>query len=453
MKLTPQFIQSQLTDYSSASQVIVGYSGGIDSHVLLHLLANIPELKPKVTAVYVHHGLQACADDWAIHCREIAAGLGVKFQTKTVNAQAKQGESPEAAARNARYQVFQQLMGTGDILVCAQHQQDQLETVLLQLFRGSGLKGLSGMPSAIGFAKGRLLRPLLNIQQETINNYARLHNLNWIEDPSNKDVRFDRNYLRHKVIPLLEQRWPRLDKTVSRVAQHCAEAEQLLAQSVQNDMDRMYDAPTRSLWIPDLLHHTKSVQQLIIREWLSRIGLRMPRLNIIRAIQETLLMTQKSANSVVYHDGHELRVYRQRLYAVLAQALPNLSQVFPWVDKKQPIKLAKNGELFFQESRQGIAQYVWQQAVVEIRYRTGGEKIVLPYRKGHHRLKKLYQESAIAPWLRDALPLIYINGQLAAVADIWISADFFSQNEACIQFVWQPFNKTRKDHDENSNVD
>lgn len=438
MKLTPQFIQSQFTGYSSANQIIVGYSGGVDSHVLLHLLAAIPTLKPKIIAVYVHHGLQACADDWAVHCQKIATGLGVKFQVQAVNAQAKQGESPEATARNARYQAFRHLMNVGDILVCAQHRQDQLETVLLQLFRGAGLKGLSGMPDAVHFAKGILLRPLLDVSQEAINNYARLHHLHWIEDPSNKDVRFDRNYLRNELMPLLEQRWPSLDKTVSRVAKHCAEAEQILSQSAQNYMSVMYDAQTKSLSISDLLNHTKPVQQLILREWLSLLGVRMPSLKSMHTIQETLLLAHEQANPVVCYEGYQLRRYRQRLYLVLPHTLLALNQILPWIDKKQSMKLPENGELFLQTSRQGIAQSFWQQATIEIRYRSGGEKIALPYRKGHHRLKKLYQESAIAPWLRDALPLIYINGQLAAIADRWISADFFSQNEACIQFVWQP---------------
>jgi len=437
VKLTPQFIQSQFTDYSSANQVIVGYSGGVDSHVLLHLLAAIPPLKPKITAVYVHHGLQACADDWAVHCQQIAAGLGVKFQVQAVNAQAKQGESPEAAARHARYQAFKQLMNADDILVCAQHRQDQLETVLLQLFRGAGLKGLSGMPDAMRFANGRLLRPLLNISQEAINDYARLHNLHWIEDPSNKEVRFDRNYLRNEIIPLLEQRWPSLDKTVSRVAKHCAEAELMLSQSAQHYMYALYDAQTKSLSISALLNHNKPIQQAILREWLTLLGLRMPSLSVMHAIQETLLVDHEQANPVVYHDGYELRPYRQQLYLVLPQTLLELSQVLPWIDKKKSMKLPANGELFLRESRQGIAKSFWQQASVEIRYRSGGEKMALPYRKGHHRLKKLYQESAIAPWLRDALPLIYINGQLAAIADHWISADFFTQNEVCIQFFWQ----------------
>jgi tRNA(Ile)-lysidine synthetase, N-terminal domain len=187
----------------------------------------------KITAVYVHHGLQLEADAWAEHCKKTATDLGVDFKVIRVDAIAGQGESPEEVARNARYTALRTLIETDDLLLVAQHREDQLETVLLQLFRGSGLSGLSAMPAFMNFGKGVLLRPLLNTPKIAVEVYAKLHNLSWIEDPSNQSNNFNRNFLRNAIVPLLKQRWPACDKTVARSAGHCAEAQLLLSEQAK----------------------------------------------------------------------------------------------------------------------------------------------------------------------------------------------------------------------------
>ncbi|MBT6419130.1 MAG: tRNA lysidine(34) synthetase TilS [Gammaproteobacteria bacterium] len=436
MKLTAQYINSQLAPYHTANKLFIGYSGGVDSHVLLHLLANIPELKNKLNAVYVHHGLQAEADDWANHCQQIAADLCVHFQCVKVNAQALSGQSPEEAARNARYQAFKKILGKNDLLIFAQHRNDQLETFLLQLFRGAGLKGLSGMPAAINFAAGKLIRPLLEVEQQTIKGYAQQHKLQWIEDPSNLDTQFDRNFLRHQVIPLLEQRWPSLDKTVARVATHCANAQTLLSSNAKQQMNLIYEVDKQCLSVIGLSAHESLIQQLIIREWLELLGARMPSQKVMIAIQKDILQARADANPLIQHDGNNIQRYRDGLYLVASKNTPDLQQITPWIDKSQPLNLPANGLLELKAAQQGISKTVWQQNCIEVRYRQGGEKIVLPWRSGRHSLKKLYQEAGIAPWLREVLPLIYINGELAAVAGYWVSADFHVQDGECINLSW-----------------
>ncbi|GFO71039.1 tRNA(Ile)-lysidine synthase [Bathymodiolus japonicus methanotrophic gill symbiont] len=436
MKLTAQFIAQHLAPYQTASKLFIGYSGGVDSHVLLHLLANIPALKHKLTAVYVHHGLQACAGDWAQHCQQISRDLGVAFKRLKVNAQAKPGQSPEEAARIARYQAFKQLLGKNDVLLFAQHRDDQLETVLLQLFRGAGLKGLSGMPTAIQFAHGTLLRPLLEINQQEIKHYVQQHDLQWIDDPSNQDIQFDRNFLRHNIIPLLEQRWPGLDKTVARVAEHCAGAQQVLSANARQQMHGLYNEQQQSLSIPGLLAHEPPSHQWILREWLHQLGVRMPTQKVLSAIMQDVLLARPEANPLVEHDGHTIQRYREGLYLVAVKQLPDLRQVFAWTDSNKSLALANNGILKIKPVQQGIALNRWQQGDIQVKYRQGGEKIALPNRMGRHSLKKLYQEAGIAPWLRDVIPLIYINGELAAIASYWINADFYSQSETCICLLW-----------------
>ena len=439
MKLTAQYIDSQLAAYHSANNIIIGYSGGVDSHVLLHLLANIPELKHKLCAVYVHHGLQASADDWAVHCQRVAKGLGVKFKNLQINAQALPGQSPEEAARNARYHAFKQILKENDLLLFAQHRDDQLETVLLQLFRGSGLKGLSGMPAAISFGAGILIRPLLEINQQAIKQYAQQHQLQWIEDPSNQDTQFDRNFLRHNVIPLLEQRWPSLDKTVARVATHCADSQTLLSASAKEKMLLLYDKQKYSLSIHGLLEHDFVTQQWIIREWMSHLCARMPSQKVMTAILHDILPARPEANPVVQHDGFNIQRYRDNLYLVLIPRKKDLSQVFSWEAGSESLSLANNGKLKIAKAKQGIAKHIWQQGNIQVKYRQGGEKIALPNRSGHHSLKKLYQEAGIPPWQRDVIPLIYINSELAAVAGYWISMKFYVQDQASIQLNWLPF--------------
>jgi len=438
MKLSSSFIASQLLPLYAKANIIVGYSGGVDSHVLLHLLASLPELKNKITAVYVHHGLQTCANDWAVHCQNCSEALGVKFKVLRVNGQAAVGESPEEAARNARYQAFKEILTKNDVLLFAQHRNDQLETVLLQLFRGAGLKGLSGMPTKASFAAGVLLRPLLDVSQEEIEQYALQHQLQWIEDPSNQDTQFDRNFLRQEVIPLLEQRWPSLDKTVVRVAGHCAEAQSVLSANAKEQMLMLYDQQQRCLLISGLLQHDVLMQQWIVREWLGYLGVRMPSVKVLQAIFQDILAARQEANPIVRHDGFEIQRYRDGLYLVAAQDPIDVSQIFSWSDTSQSLRLNNNGLLQAGVAQQGIAADLWQQGLVQIKYRQGGEKIALANRSGRHSLKKLYQEAGIAPWLRERMPVIYIDDKIAAIADLWVSKDFYGRaGESCIKLTWQ----------------
>ena len=438
MNLTFDTISAKLMPYcSAANNIIVGYSGGIDSHVLLQILSRHSDFKAKITAVYINHGLQADASIWAEHCQQIARSLGVKYLEIVVDAQAKTGESPEAAARNARYQAFKKILIQNDVLLFAQHRDDQLETVLLQLFRGAGLKGLSGMPSDMKFSQGILLRPLLEFTQEEIKQYAHQHHLHWIEDPSNQNTDFDRNFLRHQILPLLEPRWPGLNKTIARTAKHCADAQLLLSTSAKQKFILLYDAEKQCLSISALLMHDELTQQWVIREWLDLLDIRMPSQKVLAAILREVLLARADASPLVHHDNCTFRRYRNELYLVPNKTKPELFKSVNWIFSDSAIALPGNGVLHVKSGQQGIAWQVWQQGEIQVKYRQGGEKISLPNRTGRHSLKKLYQEAGIVPWQRDTIPLIYIDGKLAAIAGYWLSADFYSQSDACMQIFWE----------------
>lgn len=309
-------IRTTLKKISPLNRIFIGYSGGVDSQVLLHACAALPEFQSKIFAVHIHHGLQKEADDWVCHCEKTAKNLDVEFLTFRVDAHSKRGESPEEAARNARYDVLKNLLVENDVLLIAQHREDQLETVLLQLFRGCGLKGLAGMPQKMVFGKGQLLRPLLDVGKNEITAYALENQLNWIEDPSNQSMIYDRNFLRQEIIPKLKQRWQSLDKTVSRTATHCAQAQNLIAEIAQIELSHVLNEDN-SLHIPNLLTYSQTKQQLILREWFAYLNLRMPSQDFLQRIIDEVIFAAIDRHPILHKNG--VTVTRQKSKLVLTQ--------------------------------------------------------------------------------------------------------------------------------------
>lgn len=422
--LEPHTLINALQACRPPNRIYIGYSGGIDSHVLLHL-ASATDYKDIITAVYVNHGLQAVAEDWAQHCAAVADNLGVAFTILRVDATPQLGQSPEEAARNARYTAFKTLIAENDILMVAQHREDQLETVLLQLMRGSGLKGLSAMPARATFGKGMLLRPLLDTAKSAILAYAQHHALQWVTDPSNASDAYDRNFLRNSVVPLLKQRWPQCDKTVARSAKHCAQGQQLISQLAEQLLQPVYDPVDQTLSISLLLRYDNQQQALVIRHWLQLLGLKMPALAFIDRLQTEVLAARVDSTPVLACAGYTIRRYRGRLFCLPATAEPLATMA--WPQQQNRLQLNSHLQLSCIPASAGILLTHWQQGRITVKPRTGGETIRLPKRQGHHALKKLFQEADIPPWERLTLPLVYIDGQLAAVGDKWISADFYGE--------------------------
>ncbi|MDO8941241.1 MAG: tRNA lysidine(34) synthetase TilS [Methylicorpusculum sp.] len=440
-----QSVESHLIDtirpYQGSRRVFVAYSGGVDSHVLLHLCAQQHWLKEKLTAVYVHHGLQAIADHWALHCQATATALDIAFKELRVDARPVNGQSPEEAARNARYGVLSSLLDDQDLLLVAQHREDQLETVLLQLFRGAGLPGLSGMPVVMPMGKGILLRPLLNVSKQEIEAYAAGHELDWVEDPTNQSTEFDRNFLRNDVLPVLKKRWPALDKTVSRAAGHCAEAQAVIRQEggelLKKYLDIEFQALSLELW--SCLENAR--QALLLRAWFGFMGLRMPSRRVIHQIINEVIDTAETGKAEVFTQGYAIRRFRNRLYCFKSKCfqLPEIHD-FEWSSQQACLDLSEYLKLQRIEDSCGIAIDQWKNAKITVAFRRGGETIRLPGRKGRHTLKNLFQEAAIPPWERPVIPLVYLDGQLAAVADRWISDEFYTVSPgACyrIKFIKQ----------------
>ncbi len=431
-------IRRFFSEHENKGRIYIAYSGGIDSHVLLHSLATFASDKDRLRAVYVHHGLQQAADDWQSHCALQAQNLQLNFQAIFVDARAEKGQSQEEAARNARYQALKTLLKENDAVLTGQHAEDQLETVLLQLFRGAGLKGLSGMPEMMKLGRGCLIRPFLNISKQQIVNYAQLYDLQWVEDPSNQAINFDRNYLRNQILPKLKQRWPNLDDTVGRSARICAESQQFLDQAIKTSVSQPVDTEQGCVYIDKLLEQSKFVQKQSIRFWFSQLGLRMPSNQVLQRIIDDMAKSRPDSNPVLHYEGRMFRRYRNRLYSLMPMPPLDTSVVLTWETHNHAIVLPGNGELRTELSNEGgLDKQIWLTAKITVRYRQGGELIKLPGRDGHHSLKKLFQEQSVPPWERQGIPLIYCNDLLAAVGDLWISDEVFnSSKDQNIKIRW-----------------
>ncbi len=422
---------------ASFNTIYLAYSGGVDSHVLLHLLAGQAQLKESIIAVYIDHNLQKESAHWERHCRAVCHDLMVNYRSVRVNARPDKGQSPEEGARNARYQALKTMLKAGDVLLLAQHREDQLETVLLQLFRGAGVHGLGAMAPSMEFGPGCLMRPLLNIPQEMIRQYAYENNLQWVEDPSNQLNDFDRNYLRNKVVPLIKQRWKSVDKTVARAAQNCAAADKVLLDVADNYLQSAMNGSKNRLQIDSVLSVSGEIRNLMLRRWLQYQQVLMPSAEFLHRIYSEVIKAKADADPCLVLQGHQIRRFNGYLYCINEQDLLTEKEC-DWSGEKQQLHRANGYCLRRIQARQGIPVERWHAATVTVKVRQGGEVLSLPGRRGHHRLKKLFQENKFPVWLRDVVPLIYLNDKLAAVGDLWVGADFYSDShQHCYQICWE----------------
>jgi tRNA(Ile)-lysidine synthase len=426
MDFSTDYLQQQLTDLPGDACCWVAYSGGVDSHVLLHALAALfPGHPCRVAAVHVNHGLQAGAGVWDEHCRTVCVGLGVPYVSLQADGRASAGESREAAARAARYAVLKAWLPQRHYLLTAQHRDDQAETLLLQLLRGSGVKGLSAMPRLAPFGGGHLLRPLLGCSRNAMLDYAGANRLNWVDDPSNQDISLDRNFLRHQVLPVLFQRWPALSATLSRSARHCAEAALILEDLARQDLDTLVDESKDALPVSGLLQLTPERQRNSLRHWMAEKGGTTPSEAVLARIVIDILGSRADAEACVRWGDCELRRYRDRLYLLLRDPRQDFPAWLEWRTETL-LELPQAGGVLSASRRTGsgvrAADFVG--AEVRVTWRHGGERCRPAGRRHNHPLKKLFQEAGIPPWERGRIPLVYIGDELAAVADLWVCDPF-----------------------------
>ncbi|MDP2228529.1 MAG: tRNA lysidine(34) synthetase TilS [Moraxellaceae bacterium] len=407
-------------------RLVVGFSGGLDSTVLLHAVVQLaPVLGVEIAAVHVHHGLSPQADAWAVHVMQVCDHLSVPLMALRVRVTPTHG-SLEEAARAARREAFVGVLQAGDALLLAQHQDDQAETVLFRLMRGAGVRGLAAMQAAseLPAASGTvpLWRPLLGLPRSRLLAYAIEHQLEWIEDESNADVRHARNFLRHEALPLLEKRWPSLSATLAQTAKRMQEAEGLLEEMAAEMALVAIDAQQR-LDINVLQSFSMPRQRLLLRYWLQQQDFLLPDEALLQKIMDEVVAARTDATPLLAWTGCELRRYREHLYVMSPLlALPEGWQC-RW-DGCRPLLLPDGRYLY-------ASLPLPPDSVV--RFRQGGERL---RRAGHEHsasLKRLLQERGIPPWCRDRLPLVFVDEVLYAVA----GTDLYA-NAAGARLSWTP---------------
>ncbi len=410
----------------------VAFSGGADSHALLHALCQLREaLAPaEIGAIHVHHGLHAQADAWERDCRRMCAELDVAIDVLRVDAGAGPGESPESAARRARYAALEALLGADEAVCTAHHQRDQAETVLLQLVRGAGPAGLAGMPALAPLGRGWLARPLLDTSPQALRDYLLRHGLRWTEDPGNADRRFDRNYVRHEILPRLEDRWPGVQRTLARAAAHQADSAAIARALARTDLAAARGPLPGTLSGPALARLPVARARNLLRGWLAERGLPAAAATHLRGILDELVTAPGDAMPMVNWPGTEVRRYRDALYALAPLPVHDASRAIVW-NPGSALELPHGVlEAAIAEGR-GLRVERCADARVEVRFRQGGERFRLAGHRHSTALKKFLQSSAVPPWLRDRIPLIYVDGELAAVAGLGVGDAYAAGGGAC----------------------
>jgi tRNA(Ile)-lysidine synthase len=421
-----------------SSGFCVALSGGLDSSVLLHGMAALRAENTglRVRAVHVDHGLQAAAPAWADACTGFCSSLGVGLVVLRLQLVPAAGESVEAEARNARYAAIAGILAPGEWLLTAHHRDDQMETVLIQLLRGAGVAGLAAMPARARLGAGWHGRPLLDVDRAELAAYARQAGLSWVSDPTNSATRFDRGWLRERVLPQLRTRWPQAAATVSRSARHLAEAGRLLAALAESDASGLLDDSNR-LSIDGLRRLPQDRQVNLLRWWIRERGLGLPSAARFETILDDLMEARADAVPVVRWESGELRRYRDRLYAMQPLDEPP-SGTFQF-DPAAPDGFelgAGLGRIRLAASDQGGLDPVVLKDIV-IRFRAGGESLRPHPARPRKRLKQLCQEAGIVPWMRERLPLLFVGARLAAVGDLWIDAELsVAPGKPALKPVW-----------------
>ena len=407
--------------------ICVALSGGLDSTALLAALAEARSDGLRLRALHINHGLHPNAKVWSAHCRRLARRLGVPLRVLAVKIARERGASLEEAARVARYRCFAEQLRRGEAMVTAHTQDDQLETVLLQLFRGSGLPGLAAMPAVAPLGPGTLARPLLGCARLQLEAWVRARGLIWVEDDTNLDERFDRNYLRRSVLPAVRQRWPGAAAAVTRSARHAAEAQRLLASLARIDLERASDGAALS--VKALRSLGPDRRRNVLRLWITSTGRTPPDARRLEEIAGPLIDARADANPHVEWETAIARRVSVTRHAdllsltdcalVLSSGVVAAELAWEWRQSRR-CALPDGGALELRHERHGPIDIEALPPTLAVTWRRGGER--LRVRRGGPRraLKSLLQEAQVPLAQRPRLPLVLAGGTLIAAADLWI---------------------------------
>ena len=442
MSFDPEVLLARLDALETAAnrpdRYLVALSGGLDSTVLAHALAATRERHGRaLLAIHVDHRLHPESGRWSGYCRDLAGRLGIEFVAETVSVDTGSGSGLEAAAREARYAALARHVRVTDWLLSAHHRNDQAETLLLNLMRGSGPAGLAGIGGLNPLGAGWLARPLIDVPREDLEAYAAAERLRWLDDPSNEDLRFDRNYLRHEVLPAMERRWPGVIERIARSADLAGEAASMLDDLAAIDLQGAGNRATR-IEVAGVLSLPAARQRNLLRYAIRHAGLPLPGAARLATVIDSVLHAREDAQPLVAWHGAELRRYRGRLYLLPPldpAAGPQAAQPLAGA----PVDLGPGmGALRLGPgSPRGLSDATVGRGL-SVRTRAGGEEIKPAGQKHTRKLKKLLQDAGVVPWMRDRLPLVYAGERLVAVADLWVAADAASEPGTAVCWDGRP---------------
>jgi tRNA(Ile)-lysidine synthase len=405
-------------------RILVAYSGGLDSTVLLHAAAAVVAERSRLVALHVDHGLQSAARDWQRHCRAVSAGLAIDCIVCSVEVAG--GGSVEHAARRARYQAFADRVEAGDVLLLAHQRDDQAETVLWRLLRGGGRHALAGMPVRRAIGRGELVRPLLAFPRAALQAWATARHLAWIDDASNAEMRFTRNYLRHAALPALRRQWPDVDTRLVRAAARAAVDANLLQAALD---ERLRAAGATRHSVPIALLDDRLLGTALLRRWLERTGVPGVPQRVLREIErQARVAADRSPEIAVAGESrvcrHGDRLYLTRWVAAAPAACEwRLSDALDW-----------QGGVLRATRGPGMTGALGN---VTVCARRGGERLQLPGNRGSRSVKRLLHDAAVPRWLRANYPLIYSGERLVAVPGIAVDAAIADDAASAWKLAWR----------------
>lgn len=422
MTLSPDLIQNALALVPECTRVVVGFSGGLDSTVLLHLAHEWQRTHPAIglAALHVNHQLQPLADQWQLHCELLCRHWQIPFLNETVKVERDQA-SLEQAARTARYAAFRQHVGDNDVLLLAHHRDDQVETLLQRLLRGSGPLGLGGMGVVSRQHGMTILRPLLEQDRVQLEDYVRHHDLQWIEDPSNGDPAFERNFLRHQILPPLRSRWPQLNQTVSRSARLCRDAAELLDDLAEIDgAGQCLAGQPLPVSLLDGLRPGRAFN--LLRHWLRLQGATPPSASQLQRVLHEMLPAPDDAQPELLWGAVQLRRYRGALHCVPLLMPAESSPLAIAIDQPQ-IPLAAGQLLIGAGQGSAFSRGKLAAGPLTVRFREGGERIK-PAGRPSNSLKHWLQDYRVPPWWRDHWPILYCGEEIAGLPGLLVCEGF-----------------------------
>jgi tRNA(Ile)-lysidine synthase len=434
-----KFLNSKLASSIENDSALVAYSGGLDSSVLLHAVWRLHQqgLIGAPSAVHINHGLQTSANEWQQHCLRVCQQYQIPLIVHELEL-ALQNKLSESDARNARYQIFDNCVGKHQAMLFAHHSDDQAETLLFRLFRGSGVRGVSAIPAARPLGDGLLLRPLLSFSRQSLQHYAELRQLKWIDDPTNLTDNYDRNYIRNKIIPAIKSRWPAATGTLYQYSQISQQQGEILDEVAGDDISKIAVEP-RQLELDGIKALSSARQKNLIHYWVRCITHQSPSFAEIDQLLKQLNGDAINSVQVKLASGF-CREFDGRLYYCRTSEPVAMKCKIEWNDLSSTLQL-ENGLVFeareekdnkLSNSKLPLIRLPNSSEIVNLRPRQGGEQCRPSFRQHSTSLKKVFQELKVPTWKRKWLPLLYYNDALVGVPGVFVEKDFCASKDGLI---------------------